>query len=175
MLEPLVSGAPVNAGRLTGVSPVMSTRWERLRTGLAVVVFTLLTGLVGSGLASAQGFKWWTDESVQKRLALSTEQSRRLEELFRQALPTLRSGRDRLEVAERDLSALIEGSLDEAQVVRQLERVEATRAEVNKARTLMLLHMRRVLSPDQRLRLDELHHERDRDRRGPRGRTPYKR
>ena len=165
-------GTAVNAARTAGVSPVMSSRWARLHTGLAVVVFTVL---VWSGLASAQGFKWWTDESVQKRLALSAEQSRRLEDLFRQALPTLRSGRDRLEVAERDLSALIEGSLDEALVLRQLERVEATRAEVNKARTLMLLHMRRVLSPDQRLGLDELHHERERDRRGARGRTPYKR
>ncbi len=76
---------------------------------------------------------------------------------------------------ERDLSALIEGSLDEAQVVRQLERVEATRAEVNKARTLMLLHMRRVLSPDQRLGLDALHHERERGRRGPSSKPPHTR
>ena len=170
-----VSHAPVNAGRPGGVIPVMPTRWERLRPRLTVAAVALLTVLVGSGLASAQGFKWWTDESVQKRLALSAEQSRRLEELFRQALPTLRSGRDRLEVAEHDLSALIEGSLDEAQVVRQLERVEATRAEVNKARTLMLLHMRRVLSPDQRLGLDELHHERERGRRGPSGKPPHTR
>lgn len=170
-----ISGTAVNAGRPAGVSPLMSGRCERLRIGLAVTVFALLTVLFGSGQVSAQGFKWWTDESVQKRLALSADQSRRLEELFSQALPTLRSGRDRLEVAERDLSALIEGSLDDSLVVRQLERVEATRAEVNKARTLMLLHMRRVLSPDQRLRLDELHHERERERRGPRVRTPYKR
>ena len=168
-------GTAVNAARLGGVSPVMSSRWERLRAGLAVAILALLPVLFGSGLASAQSFKWWTNESVQKRLTLSAEQSRRLEELFRQALPTLRSGRDRLEVAERDLSALIEGSLDEAQVVRQLERVEATRAEVNKTRTLMLLHMRRVLSPDQRLRLDELHHERERVRRDPSGKTPHTR
>ncbi len=169
------SHAPVNTGCPAGVSPVMSTRWERLRPPLTVAVIALLTVLLGSGLASAQGFKWWTDESVQKLLALTAEQRRWLEELFRQALPTLRSGRDRLEVAERDLSALIEGSLDEAQVVRQLERVEATRAEVNKARTLMLLHMRRVLSPDQRLRLDQLHHQRERARRGPDGKTPHTR
>jgi Spy/CpxP family protein refolding chaperone len=125
-------------------------------------------------VASAQGFKWWTDESVQKRLVLSAEQSRRLEEVFQQAAPSLRSGRHRLEAAEQELSALIEGSMDEAPVVRQLERVEAIRTDVNKTRTLMLLHMRRVLSADQRLRLDELHRERERDRRSPRGQAPHK-
>ena len=150
----------------------MSDRWERLRAGSAATVLALVTVLLASGLASAQGFKWWTDESVQRRLALSAEQSRRLEEVFQQAAPSLRSGRHRLEAAERELSALIEGSIDEAPVVRQLERVEAIRTDVNKTRTLMLLHMRRVLSVDQRLRLDELHHERERDHRGPRGRTP---
>ncbi len=40
-----VSHAPVNAGRPAGVSPVMSDRWERLRTGLAVAAFALLTVL----------------------------------------------------------------------------------------------------------------------------------
>ena len=150
----------------------MSDRWERLRAGSAATVLALVTVLLASGMASAQGFKWWTDESVQRRLALSAEQSRRLEEVFQQAAPSLRSGRHRLEAAERELSALIEGSMDEAPVVRQLERVEGIRTDVNKTRTLMLLHMRRVLSADQRLRLDELHHERGRDHRGPRGRTP---
>ena len=150
----------------------MSDRWERLRAGSAATVLALVTVLLASGMASAQGFKWWTDESVQRRLALSAEQSRRLEEVFQQAAPSLRSGRYRLEAAERELSALIEGSMDEAPVVRQLERVEAIRTDVNKTRTLMLLHMRRVLSADQRLRLDELHHERERDHRGPRGQTP---
>ena len=150
----------------------MSDRWERLRAGSAATVLALVTVLLASGLASAQGFKWWTDESVQKRLSLSAEQSRRLEEVFQQAAPSLRSGRHRLEAAERELSALIEGSMDEAPVVRQLERVEGIRTDVNKTRTLMLLHMRRVLSADQRLRLDELHYERGRDHRGPRGRTP---
>ncbi|MEQ1896528.1 MAG: periplasmic heavy metal sensor [Vicinamibacterales bacterium] len=153
----------------------MAGRSEHHRAGSAATVLTLVTVLFASGMASAQGFKWWTDESVQKRLVLSPEQSRRLEEVFQQALPSLRSGRLRLEAAEQELSALIEGSIDEAPVVRQLERVEAIRTDVNKTRTLMLLHMRRVLSADQRLRLDELHHERERDRRGPRGRTPNNR
>ena len=152
----------------------MSERWERIRAGFAATALALVTVLLASGVASAQGFKWWTDESVQKRLGLSAEQSRRLEEVFQQAAPSLRSGRHRLEAAEQELSALIEGSMDEAPVVRQLERVEAIRTDVNKTRTLMLLHMRRVLSADQRLRLDELHRERERDRRGPRGQAPHK-
>ena len=40
---------------------------------------------------------------------------------------------------------------------RQIDRVEAVRANLNKMRTLMLLHMRQVLTPDQRTRFNALH------------------
>jgi len=130
--------------------------------------------LVPASPAFAQGFKWWNDEAVQKRLVLSADQRRRLDEIFVQALPALRSSMRRLESAEHDLTALIERSTEEdGPVVRQLELVESVRAELNKSRTLMLLHLRRVLSPDQRQRLDELHRERDRIFRKPDRRSSH--
>jgi len=124
--------------------------------------------LVPAATAYAQGFKWWKDEAVQRRLSLSVDQSERLNAIWEQAKPSLRSGMQRLDTAEQELTTLIERSTDDAPVVRQLELVEAVRGELNKSRTLMLLQMRRVLSSEQRVRLDELHRERP----GHRPRTP---
>ena len=129
---------------------------------MAVVALCLTAASV-----DAQGFKWWKDDTVQKRLSLSPDQSRRIDDVFQMAMPSLRTGKQRLDLAEQDLQALIEHSDDDAPVVRQLELVEAARAELNKSRTLMLLQMRRVLSPDQRVTLDALSRERARDARGP--------
>ena len=48
---------------------------------------------------------------------------------------------------------------------RQLDTVEATRGALNKMRTLMLLHQREVLTPEQRVKFKTLHEQWDRDRR----------
>jgi hypothetical protein len=48
--------------------------------------------------------------------------------------------------------------------------VEAVRANLNKMRTLQLLRMRQVLSPDQRVKLNKIHEQWEKDhRRPPRG------
>ncbi|MGE0393308.1 MAG: Spy/CpxP family protein refolding chaperone [Vicinamibacterales bacterium] len=140
------------------------------RTCPALVVAACLTFAVP---ASAQGFKWWKDEGVQKRLSLSVEQSRRIDEIFEQARPALHAGMQRLESAEQELTALIEHATEDGPVVRQIELVEAARGDLNKTRTLMLLQMRRVLSPDQRTGLDALHHERGRGPRKPGKRSTH--
>lgn len=156
---------PVNGSHVPGVSSVM-TRCTTAGWRALIVAACLMT----AATASAQGFKWWSDEAAQKRLGLSADQSRRIEDVFQQALPALRAGKQRFDSAEQELTTLIERSADDGPVVRQLERVESARADLNKARTLMLLQMRRILSPEQRVRLDELHHERGRDLRSQPGR-----
>lgn len=134
------------------------TRPTFVRVGLLLVAFCL-----AASPGRAQGFKWWADDGVQKRLSLSADQSHRIDDIFQQALPGLRTSRQRLESAEQELQQLIERSADDTAVVRQLERVESARGELNKSRTLMLLQMRRVLTPDQRGGLDDLRRARSRD------------
>lgn len=129
--------------------------------------------LMSTAPAYAQGFKWWKDETVQKRLSLSVDQSRRINDIFEQARPALHAGIDRLESAEQELTALIDRSTEDAPIVRQLELVEAARGELNKSRTLMLLQMRRVLTPDQRTGLAALQHERGRGVRKPGTRSSH--
>ena len=117
--------------------------------------------------ASAQGFKWWQDDQFKRELGLTTEQSARLEEIFQKSLPGLRRQKEALDRAQAEFDRLVERG-DDATVMEQVSAVEGARAELNKARTIMLLRMRRSLTTDQWAKFTALH-ERDRDR----GRPPY--
>ena len=52
----------------------------------------------------------------------------------------------------------------EPEVTLQIDRVEAVRSTLNKTRTLMLLHMRQVLKPEQRLKLNAMRDRREQER-----------
>ena len=72
------------------------------------------------------GFAWWKDPQFQHELALSADQSARID-----------------------------------------AKVEAIRSQMNKMRTLMLLKERQILSPDQRVKLNKLHEQWERDHKRP--------
>ena len=112
----------------------------------------------------AQGFKWWQSERFQKELQLTSDQITRIEEVFQSSVPDLRTHKEKLDRLEKDLSRLIDTAADEATVIQQVNRVEEVRSELSKARTLMLLRIRRVLNADQRVRLVTLHDEWERNR-----------
>ena len=116
------------------------------------------------------GFPWWKDAQFQRDLSLSTEQSDRIEAIFQSSISILRQQKKELDEREAELSRLIATNADELVVTQQVDRVEAIRARMNKGRTLMLLHERQVLTPDQRIRLNTLHGQWEKDhRRRPRG------
>ena len=122
--------------------------------------------LAVAGPASGQSpFAWWKSEQFRKDLGLTAEQSARIDNVFQATVPQLRQSKEELDRQEADLSRLIEANADEAKVARQLDKVEATRGNLNKMRTLMLLHQRQVLSPDQLVKFKALHEQWDRDRR----------
>jgi Spy/CpxP family protein refolding chaperone len=116
--------------------------------------------------ASAQGFKWWNSEQYKRELGLTTDQSRRLEEIFQRALPTLRTYKKSLDDAEASFNKLVERG-DDTAVMDQVGRVETARAELNKTRTMMLLKMRRALTTDQWVKLGALHQANERERKAP--------
>ena len=128
----------------------------------AAALLGLFVALVTTPVA-AQG-KWWQSERFQKKLQLTADQVSRIEEAFQSAIPHLREQKKALDRLETDLSRLIDTSADEAAVMREADRVEAARAELSKARTRMLLRMRRVLTTDQRVKFRELHEEWERER-----------
>jgi len=123
---------------------------------LLCVVFVL----AAAGTAAAQALPepsgpWWRSDSVKKELGLTNEQSMRIDHIWQSALPQLQQEKDRLDDLEARLSHLIETDADETVIVHQIDRVETLRGNMNKERVLMLTHMRQVLTPDQRTKMNE--------------------
>jgi Spy/CpxP family protein refolding chaperone len=120
----------------------MSRAWSC--RALAILFLLAMAAPVG-----AQSFAWWKSDQFQKEVGLTVEQCTRIDNVFQSTLPKLRQGRDELDKQEAELSRMIEANADEALVVKQVDRVEATRATLGKMRTLMLFHMHQVLTADQ--------------------------
>ena len=113
-----------------------------------VIIATLLL-LASAPVAVAQSFAWWKSEQFQKEVGLTAEQCTRIDNIVQTTLPKLRESKEELDKQEAKLSKLIQEAADEARVIRQVDRIEAIRGSLNKMRTLMLLHERQVLTPDQ--------------------------
>ena len=140
---------------------------------LPAIAALLLLALASPVRGQSFGFPWWRDPQFQRDLSLSTDQSGKIDAVFQKTIPSLREKRTELDAQEEELSRMIAANSEEAVVIRQVDKVEAIRSHMNKTRTLMLLHMRQVLTPEQRTKLNQLYqqYEKDhrRDGRGGRG------
>lgn len=139
---------------------------DRFRRASALLAMAFLLTVPAAG----QGSKWWQSDQYKRELGLTSEQSRRLEDIFQAALPDLRVLNRALDQAETEFERLVEKG-DDSAVMEQVGRVETARAELNKSRTMMLLRMRRVLTTDQWAKFTALHQaaERERTKQGARG------
>ena len=137
------------------MSPTWSLRW------LAVGV---LLALAAPLHAQSFGFSWWKDAQFQRDLGLTPDQTAKIDAIFQSTISLLRQKKADLDRQEDELSRMIAAGADESLVTRQVDKVESTRASMNKMRTLMLLHERQVLTPDQRVRLNKLHEQMFKDR-----------
>lgn len=106
--------------------------------------------------AQAAQAKWWLSEKYIKELVLLPDQSRRIEDVFQKAMPKLKEKKSVLDEAEAKFEKLIERG-DDGLIMEQVNVMEAARAELNKSRTLMLLDMRRVLTPQQWEKFKAMH------------------
>ncbi len=129
----------------------------------------LLLALAAPVHAQSFGFPWWKDAQFQRDLALTADQTAKIDAVFQSTISQLRQKKEELDRLEDALSQLIATGADESLVVRQVDKVESIRASMNKMRTLMLLHERQVLTPDQRVRLNKLHEQMIKDRGRTRG------
>jgi Spy/CpxP family protein refolding chaperone len=113
------------------------------------------------------GFAWWKDAQFQHDLGLTADQSARIDAVFEAAISQLRPKKQELDRQEEELSKQIAAGADEVLVSKQVDKVEAIRSNMNKMRTLMLLRERQVLTPDQRVKLNKLHEEWERNHKRP--------
>ena len=123
---------------------------------LITLVVAAATALAAAGEQSHRRHGWWQSTDVKALLDLTDEESATLDTIYRKALPKLHESMRRLNAEESTLSGLV-GNMDieEIDVTRQIDRMEATRSELSKTRILMLFRMYRVLTEDQRTRLDK--------------------
>jgi Spy/CpxP family protein refolding chaperone len=111
--------------------------------------------------------KWWIDPKLRAELGVTDAQSAAVEAEWQKSLPKLRDGRGQLEKQEDLLSQMIKDDAAEAAVVAQIERVETMRADLSKARALMIYRMNKVLTPDQRAKVKARMEHGDGGRREP--------
>lgn len=139
---------------------------QTLRGGLlAGVLFVAVAAPVSAqppprpsfGQSAPQPFVWWKSEEFKRDLALSADQIARIDKLWETARLELRQEWDELSKLEEKFSRMLRNDAEEAVLARQIDRVETARANTNKTRSLMLVQMRKVLTPDQRVRLDAIH------------------
>ena len=129
-------------------------RWRRVAQVTLVVM--AVTAVAAAGEQGRRPHRWWQSTDVKALLELSDEQSAALDKIFRKALPKLRESMRRLNAEEHTLSQLVaDMDVEEIDVTRQIDRVEATRSELSKTRILMVFRMHRVLTQRQRDGLDE--------------------
>jgi Spy/CpxP family protein refolding chaperone len=117
-------------------------------------------------VAGAQGFKWWQSDKFKSELTLSADQITRLEEVYQGLRPKLTAGKEELDRLETGLSKLIaEGVAPEGDVMKMVDQVEHSRAELAKSRTLMIYRMHQILTVDQRAKMNALHDRWEQERR----------
>lgn len=108
---------------------------------------------------------WWRDGAVQKELDLSARQVAKLEKIWTTNVPPIRELYKQFDVLEKETNGLIrENTADEKVLAQLLDRMEAVRSQINKARTLMVYRMHQALTPEQYRKLSEINDRRRKER-----------
>jgi Spy/CpxP family protein refolding chaperone len=139
------------------------------------VLLLLVLGVALAFVAQPQmpDGKWWKRPRIAERIGLTAEQTGQIEKIFRASRPLLIDLKADLEKKQLGLeSALDDKAADRRDVEKRIDDVENARKELQKARALMILDMKQVLSPEQWKRLAQLREEVRQQRRQRRGQDP---
>src|SRR4051794_20647264 len=108
----------------------------------------------------------WNAPDTRAELGISDKQSKDIDDIFQDTVPALRAAKEELDKLDDAVAKLIkEGTVDIAVVARQVGQAEQARANLTTKRTVMLYRMHRLLTPDQRTKLDAMFAQREAERR----------
>jgi Spy/CpxP family protein refolding chaperone len=119
------------------------------------VVAMVWVSLHPTPCSAAARMKWWRSEVAVARLGLTPAQVERIDAIFEETKPD----RLRLQAALDDLESALARAIDDGQDARAedlVPRVESARMAHNTARTMMLIRMFRVLTREQRAKLNDI-------------------
>ena len=109
---------------------------------------------------------WWKAPETRAELGISDKQSKDIDDIFQATLPALRAAKEELDKLDDTVAKLIkEGTADISVVARQSLQAEQARANLTTKRTVMLYRMHRLLTPEQRTKLDAMFAQREAERR----------
>jgi Spy/CpxP family protein refolding chaperone len=123
--------------------------------------------LDGSHSAPRPPSRWWTTEKYRQELRLTAEQSAEIERIVQGSMARLKGDKEDLDTAQSDFRQLMERpSASERDLLKAAERLEMARFSISKERTIMLVRIHSVLTPEQRRGLDAIakRHEAERNR-----------
>jgi Spy/CpxP family protein refolding chaperone len=99
---------------------------------------------------------WWRNPDMVQKLALNSDQQKKIEDIFQQQRLKLVDLDATLKKEEITLEPLMSADTpDEAKTLAQIDKVAQARAELEKANARFLFAIRRVLTPDQWKKLQE--------------------
>jgi Spy/CpxP family protein refolding chaperone len=127
---------------------------KRLTIALIFALFVLTTPgfaqkliKINTGLPEGT---WWRNQNYVSMLSLTTDQQKKMDEVFQQSRIKLIDLNAALDKEEAILEPMMEADrLDEGKVAAQIDKVADARAALEKANARMLLGIRQVLTPEQ--------------------------
>lgn len=94
--------------------------------------------------------RWWNDPEISQKLGLSTDQQKKMDDIFLQSRLKLIDEHAAVEKEEAILEPLLSAEQpDETRILAQIDKVAQSRAELEKANARMLLGLRGVLTTAQ--------------------------
>lgn len=109
---------------------------------------------------------WWKAPDTRAELGITDKQSKDIDDIFQATVPALRAAKEELDKLDDAVAKLIkEGTADIVVVARQVGQAEQARGNLTTQRTVMLYRMHRLLTPEQRVKLDAMFAQREAERR----------
>jgi len=140
-------------------------KWANSPAMVSLIAAVVLTGAV-STTEAGQRHKWWESGEIRTKLEITDDQAAAIEDIYIEARPVLGSLMETLDDEETELSRIISDmNVAEWQLTLQIDKTEAARSALSKKRLLMIYHMRKELTAEQRIRLKELQDSRRREHR----------
>jgi len=116
---------------------------------------------------AARPSPWWQDEKSKKDLGLSVQQVKQIDDIWNSAKDEWGSDREIYERERKELDRMIAESKVAPWVVRgQIDKTETARSTMNKLFLMTLYRMHQLLTPEQRVKLQDMA---DKGRSGGRG------
>ena len=113
-------------------------------------------GPMGHGLGPGPGGKWWDNPDMARRIGITSDQKKRMDDAFLQNRMKLVDLHASLEKDELTIEGLMQGpQLDDSKILPAIDKIAQDRAELEKADARFLLAIRHILTPEQWTALDQ--------------------